>query len=96
MQTQQTLKIVNSDPATHNDHPTPKNNLEWNQSQPPGAAALEQRFGWPELFIPIKDNQHPWGKAYAAVFSHPFFSVSDKDGSYKISGLPPGQYSVVA
>ncbi len=30
------------------------------------------------------------------MFSHPFFSVSGKDGSYKISGLPPGQYTVVA
>jgi carboxypeptidase family protein len=96
MQTQQTLKILNSDPTTHNTHPTPKNNREWNQSQPPGAAALEQRFAWPELFIPIKDNQHPWEKAYVGVFSHPFFSVSGKDGSYKISGLPPGQYTVVA
>ena len=96
MQTLQTLRIVNSDPTTHNTHPTPKNNREWNQSQPPGAAALEQRFAWPELFIPIKDNQHPWEKAYVGVFSHPFFSVSGTDGSYKISGLPPGQYTVVA
>jgi hypothetical protein len=96
MQTQQTLRIVNSDPTTHNTHPSPKNNRQWNQSQPPGAAALEQRFASPELFIPIRDNQHPWEKAYVGVFSHPFFSVSGTDGSYKISGLPPGQYTVVA
>lgn len=96
MQTQQTLKIVNGDPTTHNTHLTPKNNREWNQSQLPGAAALEERFALPELFIPIKDNQHPWEKAYVGVFPHPFFSVSGTDGSYKISGLPPGQYTVVA
>jgi hypothetical protein len=95
MQTQQTLKIVNSDPTTHNTHPTPKNNREWNQSSSPGAV-LEHRFAWPELFIPIKDNQHPWEKAYVGVFSHPFFAVSGIDGSYKISGVPPGQYTVVA
>lgn len=96
MQTEQTLKILNSDPTTHNTHPTPTNNPEWNQSQPPGAAALEHRFARPEPFIPIKDNQHPWQKAYVGVFSHPFFSVSSSDGSYKISGLPPGQYTIVA
>lgn len=96
MQTQQTLKIVNSDPTAHNTHPSPKINREWNQSQPPGAAALEQRFTSPELFIPVRDNQHPWEKAYVGVFSHPFFSVSGTDGSYKISGLPPGQYTIVA
>lgn len=96
MQTQQTLRVVNSDPTTHNTHPTPKNNREWNQSQPPGGGVIAQRFALPELFIPFKDNQHPWEKAYVGVFSHPFFSVSGKDGSYKIYGLPPGQYTVVA
>ena len=96
MQTQQTLKVLNSDLTTHNTHPTPKNNREWNQSQPPGPTAIEERFAMPELFIPFKDNQHPWEKAYVGVFSHPFFSVSGTDGSYKISGLPPGQYTVVA
>jgi len=96
MQTQQTLNVLNDDPTTHNTHPTPKNNAEWNQSQPPGAAALEKRFASPELFIPIKDNQHPWEKAYVGVFSHPFFAVSSTDGTSKISGVPPGQYTVVA
>ena len=95
MQTQQTLRVLNGDNTTHNTHPTPKNNREWNQSQPAGAV-IEQRFAWPELFIPIKDNQHPWEKAYVGVLSHPFFSVSANDGTYKISGVPPGQYTVVA
>jgi uncharacterized protein (DUF2141 family) len=30
------------------------------------------------------------------VFSHPFFSVTGTDGSYKMSGLRPGNYTVVA
>jgi len=93
---QQSLKIRNGDPTTHNTHPTPKNNREWNYSQPPDAVPIERRFSTPEQFIPIKDNQHPWEKAYVGVFSHPFFSVSGTDGSYKITGLPPGQYTLVA
>src|SRR5215470_976968 len=28
----QTVRIVNSDPTTHNIHPTPKDNREWNES----------------------------------------------------------------
>ena len=95
MQTQQTLRVLNDDNTTHNTHPTPKNNREWNQSQPPGAI-IEQRFPWPDLFIPIKDNQHPWEKAYVGVLSHPFFSVSATNGTYKISGVPPGHYTIVA
>lgn len=96
MQIQQTLRVLNNDPTQHNTHPAPKHNREWNQSQPAGAAAIEHRFSVPEHFIPIKDNQHPWEKAYVGVFSHPFFSVSSTAGTYKISGVPPGQYTVKA
>src|SRR5262252_4491908 len=33
----QPINITNSDPTTHNIHFTPKNNPDWNQSQPNGA-----------------------------------------------------------
>ena len=96
LQTRQTLKVLNRDPTTHNTHVVTKNNPEWNQSQPPGSAALEEHFLSPEVFFRIKDNQHPWENVYVSVFSHPFFSVSATDGTYRISGVPPGQYTVVA
>jgi len=96
MQQAQTLKIANEDATTHNTHLRSKDNGDWNQSQPENSAPLEKKFEKPELLIPAKDNQHPWEKAYVSVFSHPFFAVSTQNGSYQISGLPPGQYTVVA
>ena len=96
MQVQQTLKIANEDATTHNWHFIPKANADWNQSQAAGAAPLENKFPHPEVLIPVKCNQHPWEKAYVAVLAHPFFAVSALNGSYKISGLPPGQYTLVA
>ncbi len=60
----QTLKIVNSDPTTHNIHPTPADNREWNESQPPQSAALEKSFAREEIMLPVKCNQHPWMKMY--------------------------------
>ena len=50
----------------------------------------------PEVFIKFKANEHPWEKAYVGVFSHPFFAVSDDSGVFRIEGLPPGDYSIVA
>lgn len=96
MQTSQTLKITNEDATTHNTHLIAKTNGDWNQSQPENSAPLEKKFDAADLLIPVKDNQHPWEKAYVSVFSHPFFAVTARNGSYQISGLPPGQYTVVA
>jgi len=56
----QTIKIVNGDPTTHNIHPTPKDNREWNESQAPKAAPLEKSFAREEVMLPVKCNQHPW------------------------------------
>jgi len=96
MQLSQTLKTANEDPTTHNTHFLPKTNKDWNQSQPGNSPPVEKKFETAEVLIPVKDNQHPWQKAYVSVLSHPFFAVSARNGSYQISGLPPGQYTVVA
>jgi hypothetical protein len=101
MQTNQKLKVINSDQTNHNIHALPKaggGNEEWNQSQGPGAAPIMETFKRPEI-VPIKCNQHPWMKAYAGVFKHPFFAVSKEDGTFEIKGaqgVPPGTYTVVA
>jgi len=92
----QKLKITNSDPTQHNIHPQPKNNQEWNQTQPNGAPPIEKAFNRAEILIPVKCNQHPWMKSYIAVMKHPYFAVSKPDGSFEIKDVPPGTYTVVA
>jgi hypothetical protein len=96
IQTGQPLRIVNSDPTVHNTHPSPKSNQEWNMSQPPGGTPIVKTFERAEQFIPFRCNIHPWQKAWVGVFAHPFFAITGKDGSYKIEGLPPGDYTIVA
>ena len=38
----QELKIVNEDQTSHNIHPLPKLNREWNKSQPPGTPPIQR------------------------------------------------------
>jgi plastocyanin len=90
----QTVQIKNDDPTTHNIHPTPKDNREWNESQPPKAAPIEKNFAREEIMLPVKCNQHPWMKMYINVVKSPFYAVTDKDGKYEIKGLPPGDYTI--
>ncbi|HEY4683390.1 MAG TPA: carboxypeptidase regulatory-like domain-containing protein [Candidatus Acidoferrales bacterium] len=96
IQAGQTLRILTKDPTTHNIHPMPKDNREWNMSQPPGGAPIEQKFARPEIMIPVKCNQHPWMKAYVGVTKHPFYAVTGSDGTFTIKGLPPGDYTIEA
>ena len=89
----QTVEIKNDDQTTHNIHPTPKDNREWNESQPPSSPAIEKNFAREEIMLPVKCNQHPWMKMYINVVKNPFYAVTDKSGNYEIKGLPPGDYT---
>ncbi|HEY6339391.1 MAG TPA: carboxypeptidase regulatory-like domain-containing protein [Candidatus Sulfotelmatobacter sp.] len=95
MQANQKLEVVNSDETTHNIHPNPINNREWNMTQPHGVP-LEQTFAREEIAIPVKCNVHPWMRGYIAVFKHPYFAVSEKNGSFEVKNLPPGTYTITA
>lgn len=94
VQTNQAIDVKNSDPTTHNIHPMPKANREWNESQSPKSADLNKSFAREEIMIPVKCNIHPWMRSYIGVVRHPFFAVTGKDGKYELKGLPPGDYTV--
>jgi hypothetical protein len=91
----QPLHVVNDDPTSHNIHPTPANNREWNKAEPPGSS-VDESFAREEIAIPVKCNLHPWMHGYIAVFKHPYFAVTGKDGSFDLSSLPPGTYTIKA
>jgi uncharacterized protein (DUF2141 family) len=57
---------------------------------------MEQRFSRPEIPITLKCNMHPWMTAHLAVFSHPYFQVTGKDGSFNLTNVPPGTYTLAA
>ena len=94
MRANQNLEVINRDPTTHNIHPTPKDNREWNESQPPSATPLEKTFAREEIMLPVKCNQHPWMRMFVNVTKSPFYAVTGPDGKFEIKGLPPGDYTI--
>lgn len=91
----QELDVMNNDPTTHNLHPLPTNNREWNRAQAPGTRA-DMTFAREEVAILMKCNVHPWMRSYIAVFKHPFFAVTGKGGRFELNNLPPGNYTIEA
>jgi len=99
IQTGQKLVVHNSDPVLHNVHPTPKpgtGNKEANKAQLPKGPDLNFEFPDAEEFLRFKCDVHPWMFAYVNVTDHPYFSVSGEDGTFKISNVPPGKYTIAA
>jgi Carboxypeptidase regulatory-like domain len=95
MEVDQPLEIYTNDPVAHNIHPMPRQNIEWNKSQPPGSPPIQTKWTKPE-FIPVKCNIHPWMHGYFAVLKTSHYAITGEDGTFSLKGLPPGKYTVTA
>ena len=87
-----TLRFANSDETNHNIHTFAKKNPAVNQNVA-GGTNFDQKMEKAEV-IDIKCDVHPWMKGYVVVTDASAWAVSGKDGTFKIEGLPPGEYKV--
>ena len=92
----QTIRIKNPDGINHNVHMLPEVNRPMNKTMNAQRREITHKFREPEPPFSIKCDVHGWMQAYCAVFDHPFFAVSAKDGTYAIKDLPPGKYQLEA
>jgi hypothetical protein len=95
VQAGQPVHIKNSDPAVHNVNAVAKVNDGFNLIQKPDIEST-RRFDDPEVMIPLRCDVHPWMNSWAGVVAHPFYAVSAPDGSFEISRLPKGTYTIEA
>jgi hypothetical protein len=62
----------------------------------PGALVpLDAQLRRPAM-LEVRSTTHPWMEAWVAVLDHPYFATTDRDGSFKIEGIPAGSYQVKA
>ncbi|HKS25976.1 MAG TPA: carboxypeptidase regulatory-like domain-containing protein [Thermoanaerobaculia bacterium] len=93
----QPLDIKNDDATLHNVHAMPTVNAQFNEGQPVQGMVSTKKFDKPELTpFRIKCDVHGWMKSWLAVMPHPFYAVSQMNGTFTIPNLPPGNYTIVA
>ncbi len=90
----QTLEIKSSDSVGHNVRYTPFTNPPLNRMMAAGDS-MDVKFEAERRPIMVACDIHPWMRSYIAVFDHPFFAVSGKDGEFEIHGVPAGTQNLV-
>ena len=94
LQVGQTLTVKSRDATLHNVHAFSELNKPFNFGMN-GKANRDVRFTHPET-LRVKCDVHPWMYAYVSVFAHPYFAVTGPDGSFRLTGLPKGTYTLAA
>lgn len=92
------VSFLNSDATIHNIHtmPTQPGNASVDISEPANSEPRTQIFRVPEVMLPVRCNNHPWMSAFINVAPNPWFAVTGTDGSFQITGVPPGTYTLAA
>jgi len=60
-----------------------------------GEVVVSERIAKTAGIVEVRCALHPWTRGYVAVFDHPYYAVSEKNGSFTIDSLPPGSYHVM-
>lgn len=89
----QLVDFTSSDPVGHNSHYTGFTNNK-NVALPPKGKTTEKLVSEARPIV-LKCDIHPWMKGHMLVMDHPFFAVTDTDGSFEIKGVPAGTQNLV-
>lgn len=87
------IEATNSDPILHTTHLYGP--LEANIALPLKDQRVQRTVENPGLVI-VKCDVHGWMQAFVRVDTHPFHAVSGSSGSFRIPGVPPGNYTLEA
>lgn len=88
--------FLNSDAVLHNVHAsTAGSALIFNKAIPVKGQAFTETFTEPGI-VRVKCDIHTWMTAWLYVADSPYAAVTDAEGRFAFSGVPPGTYRLRA
>jgi plastocyanin len=95
------IAIRNVEQVLHNVHASrwrgPRQEQTWfSRALPELGASYEEALAAPGIVRLVDDAAHPWMLGWVHAFEHPYFAVSDAEGRFQLSRIPPGQYTLRA
>lgn len=85
------VKVLNPDGVLHNFHTYSVENPPVNKAQPAFRNEMRVHFGKPERFR-VGCDAHGWMAGWIVVTGHPYYAVTERDGSFVIKDFPAGKH----
>lgn len=86
----QSLEISNRDPLLHNTHITIDTRTFFNVAMVAGGKPIHKVVKQPGLFQ-VRCDVHRFMQGYVVAFDHPYHTVTQATGEFRMVGLPPGK-----
>lgn len=94
----QEVMVMSDDPIAHNTHTYPARNNPLNTGVKPKAReadAVRFKYTKPEgAPLEVKCDYHTWMRAYHFPVDHPYASMTNAAGEFRIAGLPEGEHEI--
>jgi hypothetical protein len=88
------LQVKSSDPTLHTVHMSGA--AEYNLPFPFKDMTIQRTMNR-EGLVDLRCNAgHVWMNAEMMIVPHPYYAVTDQDGNFEITQVPPGTYEIVA
>ena len=89
------LEIVNSDPVLHNTHGFLGKLTVFNVALPNQGQRIAKPLKKPGM-VRVECDAHGWMLGWIYVADNPYYALSSKDGTFSLTNVPPGSYTLVA
>ncbi len=89
------FEIVNSDPVLHNTHGFLGKLTVFNVALPNQGQRIKKPLQKPGM-VRVECDAHGWMLGWVYVADNPYYAVSAQDGTFTLTNVPPGSYTLVA
>jgi hypothetical protein len=89
------IDIHNSDPVLHNTHGFYGQRTAFNLAMPDKGMTITSEVPRPGL-VRVECDAHGWMLAHIYVADSPYYALTGADGSFSLTDVPPGTYTLVA
>ena len=89
------LELVNTDPVLHTVHGFLDKHSVFNHGLPAQGQRVKRHLEKPGL-IRVDCDSHGWMRAWVYVADNPYYAITVNDGTFTITDVPPGDYTLVA